>query len=606
MSLRGGLGKETIGACPRNRAFCRAEAYSCGYSSASAYSASPERPPTSGSSASGDTLPHAVSRWGAGETAIGTTYTRYSTPPQDNAPFREYNPLKRPRPDEDASYVSYDTRLAHHTPPPPKRVRTSASPAPSEDSMVSDSSSSRCPEVVSLHGGCVVSSKNPVDVGDAQSIIAYNTLRPPPTRLASMASMTSFTLDSARAMDTIHDLAAQRQSLARPRATPSSSLSAGQSPASAFGAPPAIAEKASRLSSGHSVESSASLGMQQSSPSGSERHRSVTPPEASVAPTIPVFDIPTMSPTATTWTFQVPPPEFPPPEVPPPQIPPLTYVVTTPAHVLATLPSPYAPPNASMFNMDSYEDLGQGQHRIKFKPCKRWLADTARRKDTDEPPMTMLRFTPPPPPPPRKPKPAPPPKVKTEASDAQLSDPLADDRPPKESVAQIAVGAGVKYHLTKIKCLWPDCSAHEFAGELWHHIKDVHRKNAGRPKPSGNPILLCSWAPPGEPRDNRCTHRDRASRMWDHFIAMHQKESVCKETGEIVCRVGQCAARSKNLDFQRHLEDVHWKLEGTVRWCEGCGVWKRFDKGRLLKHFETCVRKYMENDPGFRQGLEEL
>ncbi|EPS97301.1 hypothetical protein FOMPIDRAFT_1025089 [Fomitopsis schrenkii] len=157
--------------------------------------------------------------------------------------------------------------------------------------------------------------------------------------------------------------------------------------------------------------------------------------------------------------------------------------------------------------------------------------------------------------------------------------------------------------MNKMDCLWPGCAFYDYPGELWLHIKDAHRADAGRPKPSGNPVVVCNWAPPGEPRGNRCPYRERASRMWEHFLAKHHKEEV-KPGGEIICRLGQCTARSKNLDFQRHLEDVHWKLEGTVRWCEGCGVWKRFDKGRLMHHFQNCLRKWMDRDPGFRQGLE--
>ncbi|KAH9912123.1 uncharacterized protein B0H18DRAFT_1056049 [Fomitopsis serialis] len=512
----------------------------------------------------------------------------------------------------DAMYTRYPTPL-HETldsHPVSAIVRSGISPAPdsSRDSVASShySASSRHPEVVSIHGGCVVPSQRH-DTEDTTSMVAYNTLQPPPTRLGSMASITSFTMDSARALSTIHDLAAQRLSLARSRMTPASPLSSGSASVSALETLSSTAEMASRLLSVPHAKPDAAARAQHALSPLSERSTSGarTPRETSVASSVPRSRTPSSSPVA----MDVPLRE------PSPQMLPLTYVVTTPAHVLASIPSPSAPLTASMFNANPYGEARQGRPRLKFRPCKRYNSEVATdpQQEQEQPPQKKPRLSPlpsVPPLPPWKPLPAPAPQVKVEPRETTLTDPdsirYLDNRPPKESVGQLAVGSGRKYSLSRIRCLWPGCLVNDYAGELWHHIRATHRRNAGRPKPSGNPVLNCNWAPPGEPRGDRCTYRDRASKMWDHFIAVHHKESVSKETGEIVCRLGQCTARSKNLDFQRHLEDVHWKLEGTVRWCEGCGVWKRFDKGRLLKHFETCVRKFMENDPGFRQGLLEL
>jgi len=585
--------------------------------SASAYSTSPERPPTLESSAAEDAAPHHSSGLSARYMPFDALYTRYPTPLHGTPRRQGFNPLKRPRPgEEDTSYADHDTRPTSRTPSPPTIVRSGISPA-TDTSMNSVASSHHSasshhpasfhhPEVVSIHGGCVVPSQCRTDAEDTRSMVAYNTLQPPPSRLGSMASVTSFTMDSARALSTIHELTAQRLSLARPRMTPLSSPSPGSASVSALETLSSTAERASRLLSRPLVKPDTAMRARHALSPVSERSTSGarTPRETSVASPVPRSRTPSSSPVAMDVSFRE----------PSPPMPPLTYVVTTPAHVLASIPSPSAPLTASMFNTNQYGEARQVRPRLKFRPCKQYNSEieAAPKQEQEQPPQKKPRLSPlpPPPPPPWKPMPIPVPQVKVEPRETTLTDPdsirYLDDRLPKESVGQLAFGSGMKYSLTRIRCLWPGCLVTDYAGELWHHIRVTHRRNAGRPKPSGNPVLNCSWAPPGEPRGNRCTYRDRASKMWDHFITVHHKESVSKETGEIVCRLGQCTARSKNLDFQRHLEDVHWKLEGTVRWCEGCGVWKRFDKGRLLKHFETCVRKFMENDPGFRQGLLEL
>ncbi|KZT64858.1 hypothetical protein DAEQUDRAFT_717440 [Daedalea quercina L-15889] len=546
----------------------------------------PEWPATSDSSASEETLPRDNRER---ETSMIPSVNPYATQStQAEAPYRAYNPLKRRRSDdEDASSAGHDTESS--------RCSLSAS-------------MSRYPDVISLHGGCVVPAHNDMKVDNMRPMVAYNTLRPPPCRLESMASITSFTMDSARALATIQDLAAHRTSPVR---TCPSSSSSSLTPLSSSSMLEAVsssstAEAHSRLTPYVPADSDRSTSVRQSSSPMSQLSRSATPAprETSVLSSVPRSPSPSPSPAA---------PDL--PKEPSAVSQPLTYVVTTPAHVLASIAEPSAQPAPSIFNMRPpgapRRGRPPGPPPIKVRASQRFIdfniKDVSR---VEEPPKKVAKVTPPPKPKP-KPKPTRAPRVKIEAKEAALPagppdcNQFEDDRPPKDTVAQLAVGAGATYNMNRVKCLWPGCPVYEYPGELWQHIKVTHRRNAGLPKPSGNPILVCSWAPPGEPRANRCTYKERASKMWDHFMAVHHKESA-KEKGEIACRLGQCTARSKNLDFQRHLEDVHWKLEGTVRWCEGCGVWKRFDKGRLLTHFQNCIRKYMESDPGFRLGLDEL
>ena len=426
-----------------------------------------------------------------------------------------------------------------------------------------------------------------IKTDDARSMPSFTTLRQPPTRVESMASITHFALDSARALRTIKDLATRREAFADSCLAPSAPISRASSSCCSSEDLPSPAESA--LRSPRAAPAMTGTAPQLVSPL-SEQNRSGSPtgrgalsesPNPSASPES--SDYPTLGTTQR-----------------------LRYVVTTPAEVQASISSPDVGLSSSLFYAGGtplYRDRVELSSSSKAKR----LAPESIREEEQHAKKPRISSRPRPTPTPEKPQPPSARRDKKEATEAVCpqpdSDEFKDDRPPKESVAQLAVGSGTTYKMSKMKCLWPGCAFCDYPGELWFHIKDVHRADAGRPKPSGNPVVVCNWAPPGEPRGNRCTYRERASRMWEHFMSGHHKESV-KPGGEIMCRLGQCTARSKNLDFQRHLEDVHWKLEGTVRWCEGCGVWKRFDKGRLMHHFQNCLRKWMDCDPGFRQGLE--
>ena len=426
---------------------------------------------------------------------------------------------------------------------------------------------------------------------DARSMTTFTTLRQPPTRIDSMASITHFTLDSARAIRTINDLAARRQALAELRSASVAPISRASSSCSSLEVLSSVAESALRLSPAAPAKPKTPEIVPRSELPLSERNQAGSPTHTEAPISASKSPSPSASPASSSdhpllGAFQ-----------------PLRYVVTTPAEVQASISSPGAELSSSFFYAGGtplYRDRLQpsGPNGSK-RPAPKPIRDDERQAKRPRLPSRRLHTPEKPPPSARR--------AKNEATEAVCLDPdsdeYRDDRPPKESVAQLAVGSGPTYKMNKMKCLWPGCAFYDYPGELWFHIKDAHRADAGRPKPSGNPVVVCNWAPPGEPRGNRCTYRERASRMWEHFMAAHHKESV-KPGGEIMCRLGQCTARSKNLDFQRHLEDVHWKLEGTVRWCEGCGVWKRFDKGRLMHHFQNCLRKWMDCDPGFRQGLE--
>lgn len=465
----------------------------------------------------------------------------------------------------------------------------------------------RYADAISVRGGCALPTLyvllavlrirlfiNPFDFSDtslagARSMTAFTTLLQPPTRIEAMASLTHFALDSARAISTINNLASRRKALAESLSVSSAPISRASSSCSSMEARSSPEEKTMRLKPNSVAPVKLYTPLQKPEVPWSEWCRSDLPVGRAAVVGVSEPSNPSTSPEPTDQSSLR-------------SIPLLKYVVTTSAEVQASISSVGHGLSSSLFYAGGkalYRDCGQPDYPSRYKRRVPESAhEEAYTKKSHKPPRLLPLLD--------KPQSLTL-RARTAAMEAVCpepdSDEFKDDRPSKESVAQLAVGAGPMYKMNKMQCMWPGCPFYDYPGELWLHIKDTHRADAGRPKPSGNPVVMCNWAPPGEPRGNRCTYRERASRMWDHFMAKHHKDSV-KPGGEIMCRLGQCTSRSKNLDFQRHLEDVHWKLEGTVRWCEGCGVWKRFDKGRLLHHFHNCLRKWMDCDPGFRQGLD--
>ena len=304
----------------------------------------------------------------------------------------------------------------------------------------------------------------------------FTSLRPPPLHMGSMASLTSFTIDSARALSAVNDLAALRSALAEERSSRSAPVPWASSSRCSLEVMSPAPERAPKLvpasfpqASSYSEASSPSASPA-SSPTVWHRPSPISQRSLSDAPAFP-------GPHAVPIAFQ--PHGFSLPHEPTGQpllgpvasAFPLAYMVTTSEHVQASnasagaqLPSslffhgavPYyqAPTGAFIYGWPMRPDL-QPAPRVEEPPAKK-RRRRSRSKVSESVKVSQLK-----------------PTTSEAASLAKGDDVPRDVQPLEEAVATPAVEPN-SGGIVKMECRWPGCVFTDEPGKLWNHIKDTH------------------------------------------------------------------------------------------------------------------------------------
>lgn len=303
----------------------------------------------------------------------------------------------------------------------------------------------------------------------------FKTLLPPPSRLGSMASLTSFAIDSTRARSVVNDLATLHSAHAEEPAA--SSAPVPWASTSRFSLSP-LPEKAPRLvpASFSPASSSSSSPSPPASPCSSPivRHSPSPlfqyrwPPPALPEPSVPAV--------------------FQDPIVPPPHEPaaqphlrpvasafPLLYVITTSDQVQASstgaqlssyfyhggVPSFQAPPEAYRRHIPTKRSPEPVHH--EDRPAKKPRRSRSHGPSSDNLPLTKA--------------------VATQATTSEQG----SDAPRNVQLSEGPIVQPARVpddtRSVKMQCRWPGCTFSDDPGKLWSHIKDAHGEE-GTPTPN--------------------------------------------------------------------------------------------------------------------------